>query len=106
MQSARQVRRSVWHTLPRAAAAVLALLLSVLAGPRSGGDDRRAERISGDAALIAPIHGPLVEIRQTVHRAAIAHLIVATPLAVVQPQTPSSPTAQPLRDTPIAARAP
>ncbi len=100
-------RRSALRTLPRAAAALLALLLSVLAGPRGGNDDRRADRLSNEAAQSTPIARPLAPVVQTV---ACGLVLAATAevdlVARIAPVAVASVTAHPLRDTPVAARAP
>lgn len=100
-------RRSALLTLPRAAAAVLALLLSVLAGPRGGNDDRRADRLSDEAAQSTPIARPLAPVVQTVARGmSLAASGDVDLVARIAPVAVVSVTAHPLRDTPIAARAP
>ncbi len=86
---------------------MLALLLSVLAGPRGGNDDRRADRLSNEAAQSTPIARPLAPVVQTVARGL---LLAATDdvefVARIAPVAVVSVTAHPLRDTPVAARAP
>jgi hypothetical protein len=101
-------QRSALRALPRAAAALLALLLSVLAGPRGGPDDRRAERLSGEAAQVAPICGPLAAV--LAERTQLATTI-ADPVGaqrVLRVCIPDSVIAaiRPLRTSPVAARAP
>ena len=101
-------RRSALHALPRAAAAVLALLLSVLAGPRSHGDDRRAERISGDVAQVTPICGPLAAVwAERMHvSASVMDQVVPQRQAREQRPDPVVAAIRPLRTSPVAARAP
>ena len=101
-------RRSAIHALPRAAAAVLALLLSILAGPRGGPDDRRAERLSGEAAQVTPICGPLTATFAERTQQAIAVAEHPVWQRVLLERVPESATAaiRPLRTSPVAARAP
>jgi len=102
------LRRSALRTVPRAAAALLALLLSVLAGPRGGADDRRAERLSGEAAQVAPIYGPFTAVlAQRIQISTTVTDFVMPPRAP-RARAPDSAVAvfRPLRTSPVAARAP
>jgi len=106
-------RRLALRTVPRAAAALLALLLSVLAGPRGGAEDRRAERLSGEAALISPIFGPLNVRAWTVNRGVSAqssapHVVDDQPcLGPCRNATVSAVACvRPMRSSSVAARAP
>ena len=103
------IRNRCWSNLPRAAATLLALLLSVVAGPRGNADDRRADGSRGEVAQVAPIHPlHLLEVR-CVQPSGIAspdRHTGLTPVFVWLPLVPRSFTARPLRGTPVAARAP
>ena len=101
-------RRLALRTVPRAAAALLALLLSVLAGPRGGADDRRAERLAGEAAQVTPICGPLAAILAERIKVSTTQDTRVLPQPVPLAHTPDSALAEirPLRTSPIAARAP
>ena len=101
-------RRSALRTVPRAAAALLALLLSVLAGPRGGPDDRRAERLSGEAAQVAPICGPLTAVLAEPTQSSTALSAQAVWQRIPLERAPDSAVAviRPMRTSPIAARAP
>jgi hypothetical protein len=101
-------RRSALRTVPRAAAALLALLLSVLAGPRGANDERRAERLSSVAAQSAPICGPLAVVG-VVHRPLSAPPVAEVPASASAGIGQSAiviAAVRPLRTSPVAARAP
>ena len=98
--------RSRWSNLPRAAAALLALLLSVVAGPRGNADDRRADGPRGGAALVAPIDPVTAAVVQAVDIAPTVRLVEVVRTATVFVPAPRASAARPLRGTPVAARAP
>lgn len=100
------MRTRCWSNLPRAAATLLALLLSVLAGPRGNADDRRAEGSRGEVAQVAPIHPLEVRCVQASSIASPNVRVFVLPAVAWLPPAPRSFTARPLRGTPVAARAP
>ncbi len=97
---------SRWSNLPRAAAALLALLLSVVAGPRGNADDRRADGPRGGAALVAPIDPATVVVLRPAGIRPTAHRVDVSRAAVVATPVRRASVARPLRGTPVAARAP
>lgn len=100
------IRARCWSNLPRAAATLLALLLSVLAGPRGNADDRRADGSRGEVAQVAPIHPLEARAVQRTRVRAPVRLTVALVRTGCVPFAHQRLTARPLRGTPVAARAP
>ena len=98
--------RSRWSSLPRAAAALLALLLSVVAGPRGNADDRRADGPRGGAAQVAPIHPLVAVVARPLAKAQSTPVVVAISLPLVAQSALRCLAVRPLSGTPVAARAP